>query len=93
MKIYIARDRAVFDDEAAENWARRHPETEIQYGKIHLFYEKPELDHKTGKWECARKAAEIKTYMFPEIRCEECAEFTGPDNVLEHEHYSGACHK
>ena len=90
MKIYIARDRATFEDEAQENATRRHPEIEIQYAKLHLFYEKPELDWRSGKWNCAREAAEIKSYMFPEIRCEECMEFTGPDGIREHEHYAGA---
>ena len=93
MKIYIARNRAVFSDEAEERHAKRHPETENQYGKLQLFYEKPELNHRTGMWECARAACEIKTYMFPNVRCEECAEFSGPDEVLEHEHYPGAIHK
>ena len=93
MKIYIARDRAVFEDEQQERFIHRHPEKENQYGRLHLFYEKPKLNHETGIWEQARDAAKIKNYMFPEIRCEECAEFTGPDSVPEHLHYPGACHK
>lgn len=92
MKIYIARDRAVFEDEAEENYVRRHPEIENQYGRLRLFYETPTFNHKTGVWEQARGAAEIKTYMFPQIRCEECAEFEGPGDIPEYPHYPGMFH-
>ena len=79
MKIYITRDRADYEDEQQENFVRKHPEKETKYGRIRLFYEKPELNRKTGVWECAREAAPIKNYMFPQIKCEECAEFVGPE--------------
>lgn len=79
MEIYIARDRAVFEDEQQENFVRRHPEKETEYGRIRLFYEKPTFNNKRGVWECAREAAPIKTYMFPNIKCEQCVEFTGPE--------------
>ena len=89
MKIYIARDRAVFEDEHQERFIRRHPEKENQYGKLRLFYEKPTLNHETGIWEQARGAAEIKNYMFPQIKCEECAEFEGPAETSNDIHYPG----
>lgn len=92
MKIYIARDRAIFEDEAQENAVRRHPENEVHYGKLRLFYEKPKLNRETGVWECAREAAEVKRYMFPDVHCEECMEFNGPDIISENEHYQGAMH-
>ena len=83
MKIYIARDRAVFDDEAQEHFIERHPEKETEYGRLRLFYEKPELNKKTGIWECAREAASIKKYMFPDIRCEGCAVFESPCDLTQ----------
>ncbi len=92
-KLYIARDRAVFEDEAEEEWVGRHPEIEHKYGRLRLFYEKPELDGKTGIWKGARTASEVKNYMFPEIRCEECMELTGKKSIQEHMHYPGAVHK
>lgn len=95
MKIYIARDRAIFEDEAQENAVRRHPETEVHYGKLRLFYEKPELNRKTGVWECAREAAEMKRYMFPEIHCEECMEFIdqASSSCLPYEPYPDEAHR
>ena len=93
MKIYIARDAATFEDEYQERFVGRHPEKETEYGRLRLFYEKPELNNRTGIWEGARTAGELKRYMFPEIRCKECMEFTGPANIPEHLHYPGALHK
>lgn len=93
MKIYIARDAATFEDEDQERFVGRHPEKETEFGRLRLFYEKPELNNRTGKWEGARTACEIKTYMFPEIHCKECMEFIGPANIPEHFHYPGALHK
>ena len=87
MKIYIARDRAVFEDEQQERFIHRHPEKENQYGRLRLFYEKPTFNHQTGVWEQARGAAEIKNYMFPQIKCEECAEFKGPSETTNDIHY------
>lgn len=89
MKIYIARDRAVFEDEQQERFIHRHPEKENQYGRLRLFYEKPTLNCQTGIWEQARGAAEIKNYMFPQIKCEECAEFEGPAETSNDTHYPG----
>lgn len=93
MKIYIARDAATFEDEDQERFVGRHPEKETEFGRLRLFYEKPEINNRTGVWEGARTACEIKTYMFPEIHCKECMEFTGPANIPEHLHYPGALHK
>ena len=89
MKIYIARDRAVFEDEQQERFVRRHPEKENQYGRLRLFYEKPIFNHQTGVWEQARGVAENKNYMFPQIKCEECAEFEGPAETTNNNHYPG----
>ena len=93
MKIYIARDAATFEDEDQERFVGRHPEKETEYGRLRLFYEKPEINNRTGIWEGARTACEIKAYMFPEIHCKECMEFSGPANIPEHHHYPGALHK
>lgn len=93
MKIYIARDAATFEDEDQERFVGRHPEKETEFGRLRLFYEKPELNNRTGEWEGARTAGELKRYMFPEIRCKECMEFTGPSNIPEHLHYPGALHE
>lgn len=92
MKIYIARDRAVFEDERQEGYVGRHPEIEHHYGRLRLFYEQPTLNPSTGIWEQARVATEIKSYMFPQIKCEECAEFHGLDNIPETNHYPGSVH-
>lgn len=91
-KLYIARDRAAFEDEAEEEWVSRHPEIEHTYGRLRLFYEKPELDGETGIWKGARTASEVKNYMFPELRCEECMELSGRKSIQEHMHYPGAVH-
>lgn len=92
-KLYIARDRAVFEDEAEEKWvSEQHPEIEHTYGQLRLFYEKPELDGETGIWKGARTASEVKNYMFPELRCEECMELSGRKSIQEHMHYPGAVH-
>lgn len=93
MKIYIARDAATFEDEDQERFVGRHPEKEAEYDRLRLFYEKPELNNRTGVWEGARTACEMKGYMFPEIHCKECMEFIGPANIPEHLHYPGALHK
>ena len=93
MKIYIARDAATFEDEYQKRFVGRHPEKETEFGRLRLFYEKPELNNRTGEWEGARTACDIKTYMFPEIHCRECMEFTGPANIPEHLHYPGALHE
>lgn len=83
MKIFIARDRAIFEDEAQENFIKRYPDKETEYGQLHLFYEKPEFNTKRGVWECAREAAQMKNYMFPNIKCEKCAVFEGPFELPE----------
>ena len=93
MKIYIARDRAVFEDEQQERFIHRHPEKENQYGRLRLFYEKPTFNGNTGKWEQARVATEIKNYMFPQIKCGECAVFEGLMEIPEEKHYPGAMHQ
>ena len=93
VEVYIARDAATFEDEDQERFVERHPEKETEYGRLQLFYEKPEINNRTGVWEGARTAGELKRYMFPEIHCRECMEFTGPANIPEHLHYPGALHE
>lgn len=84
MKIYVARDRAIFEDEAQENFIMRHPDKETEYGQLHLFYDKPEFNKERGVWECAREAAPMKNYMFPNIKCEKCAVFEGSFELPEY---------
>lgn len=83
MKIFVARDRAIFEDEYQERIVQRHPEKEVEYGQLHLFYDKPEFNRERGVWECAREAAPMKNYMFPNIKCEKCAVFEGPFELPE----------
>ena len=84
MKIFVARDRAIFEDEAQENFIERHPEKETEYGQLHLFYDKPEFNRERGVWECAREAAPMKNYMFPNIKCEKCVVFEGSFELPEY---------
>lgn len=72
LKLWIARDKAVIPEDM-EHYIERHPEDEIRYAKLHVFYDKP--IYKNGVWRCAREMNEVKNYMFPEIKSEECVEF------------------
>ena len=74
MKLWIARDRAIVPDDM-EHYIERHPEKEIDYAKLHIFYDKPEWDNRKGIWYCAREMCEVKNYMFPEIKMRQCVEF------------------
>ena len=71
--IYIARDNAMVPDDMA-HYIERHPEDEIQYAKLHIFYDTP-IWNASGYWGCAREMAEIPNYMFPEVKQGECLEF------------------
>lgn len=98
MKIWIARDLPTTDDEEfdLDHFLRRHPEKEFIYGKLHLFYDKPEFrDYGFGKgeWVCGRIASDIPSYMFPKIGCGECMEFSAPDNFPEYKRYKGVIMK
>ena len=72
MKLWIARDNSMVPEDM-EHYIERHPEDEIKYAKLHIFYDKPRWDGKS--WVCAREACEVKNYMFPEIEIGECVEF------------------
>lgn len=94
MNIWIARDGAHTDDEEfdLEHFLERHPEKEREFGALHLFYDKPTYNRpsfKHGRWEGGRVGTEIPSYMFPNIECGECLEFTAPDNFPEYLHWEG----
>ena len=72
MKFWIARDRAIIPDDM-EQYIERHPEKEIDYAKLHIFYDEPEWNN--GIWHCAREMCEVQNYMFPQIGIGECVEF------------------
>ena len=72
MKLWIARDRAIVPDDM-EHYVERHPEKEIEFAKLHIFYDTPTWNGKA--WHCAREMCEVKNYMFPEIKMRQCIEF------------------
>lgn len=72
LKLWIARDKAVIPVDM-QHYIERHPEGEIKYAKLHIFYDKPIW--RDGYWECSRELCEVKNYMFPEIKPGECIEF------------------
>ena len=66
-KMWLARDEAVLPNDF-----RVREEDTYRFGKLHLFYDTPLLEHEeeTHKqvWCCARKCCEIPSYMFPNIK-------------------------
>ena len=72
MKLWIARDNAQIPEDM-EHYIERHPEDEIRYAKLHIFYDEPKWNGKS--WECAREMCEVKNYMFPEVEIGQCVEF------------------
>ena len=76
--IYVARDNAVVPEDMV-HYIERHPEKEIEFAKLHIFYDTPIWNSNgmscQGHWECARQMAEVPNYMFPEIKQGECLEF------------------
>ena len=72
MKLWIARDSAIIPDDM-EHFIERHPEKEIDYAKLHIFYDTPKWDGRT--WYGAREICEVQNYMFPQIGVGECVEF------------------
>ena len=56
-----------------ENIDTLSPEKEIEFAKLHIFYDTPTWNGKA--WYCAREMCEVQNYMFPEIKCGECFEF------------------
>lgn len=74
--IWIARDDAKVPEDV-QHFVERHPEKITEYGKLHIFYEKPLGRNSKGEWVGARDMVEnAKDYMFPEIKCGECKPFT-----------------
>lgn len=76
MKLWIARDEAVVPEDM-EHFIERHPEKEIEFAKLHIFYDKPYWSGCDGKWYGARDMCEVPNYMFPEIKIGDCVEFSG----------------
>ena len=72
MKLWIARDYSIIPDDM-EHYIERHPEDEIKYAKLHIFYDTPIWNRKA--WHCAREMCEVENYMFPEIKMGQCVEF------------------
>lgn len=73
MKLWIARDNAIIPDDI-EHYIERHPEDEIRFAKLHIFYDTPYWNGEA--WVYAREMCEVKNYMFPEIKMGECVEFS-----------------
>lgn len=65
-KIWIARDQNETDEDG----------NIIKPGKLHAFYDTPELsvdfDSSIFKWTCARKMFEIPSFMYPNVKEMEC---------------------
>ena len=76
MKIWIARDNAIVPEDM-EHYIEKHPEEEIRYAKLSIFYDMPTWDGKN--WNYSRKICEIDSYMLPEIGCGECFEFNSTE--------------
>ena len=83
MKLWIARDNAIIPDDM-EHFIERYPEKEIEYAKLHIFYDKPIWvgNYFGGSWQCAREMCEISNYMFPEIKMGQCVEFNSKEHEL-----------
>lgn len=76
MKLYIARDEGIYDDDY--NY--------VKPGKLHLFYDTPipyyDDETKTHKFGTARVVAEIPTYMYPDVHEGECYEIHFDNNNI-----------
>ena len=81
MKLWIARDYSIIPDDM-EHYIERHPEDEIKYAKLHIFYDTPMWNGKA--WHCAREMCEVENYMFPEIEMGQCVEFNSITLVSWH---------
>lgn len=68
LTVYIARDERTYKKEDSD-----HLEL---YGKLHVFYDTPQWNYNSCKWELARQiGGEIPGYMFPDIKEHECRKF------------------
>lgn len=84
LSLWIARDDSVIPDDM-EHYIEMHPEEEIRFAKLHIFYDTPILEYNydwyNGKprysWKNARIMTEVPSYMFPEIKMQTCVKFTG----------------
>ena len=77
MKLWIGRDNAIVPEDM-EHYIERHPEDEIRYAKLHIFYDKPIWCGNSwsgNHWGCAREMCQVENYMFPEIKMGELVEF------------------
>lgn len=85
-KLWIARDEAVFEDSNEREYILDYKQDcELLYGELNIFYDKPELgrdNNGNNVWINARKIATIPSYMFPEIKCEQCAAFV-PKEIID----------
>lgn len=79
MKLWIGRDSSNIPEDM-EHYIERHPEDEIRYAKLHIFYDKPFWEE--NKWSGAREMCEVKNYMFPEIGIGELVEFESNKELL-----------
>lgn len=80
MKIWIGRDESIIPEDMV-HYIERHPEDEIRFAKLHIFYDPPTWSGKY--WECAREMCEVKNYMFPEIEMGQCVEFQSVIKKIE----------
>ena len=69
MKLWIARDNAIIPDDM-EHFIERHPEKEIEYAKLHIFYDKPiwEGNYFGGSWKYARECYYMFQYPIDQIK-------------------------
>lgn len=86
-KLWIARDEATFEDSNEREYYIEHKDENILNlkGELNIFYDKPLLDcNENGEhiWTHARKIASLPSYMFPEIKCEQCAVFV-PKEIID----------
>ena len=86
--VYIARDDSVIPEDL-EHAIERHPEREVEFAKLHIFYDTPQLEYNpdwyNGKpryeWKNARIIAEVPSYMFPDIKPKQMCVLTGSINI------------
>ena len=76
MKLWIARDNSVVPEDM-KHFIERHPEKEIEYADLNVFYDEPIWDN--GSWGCARRTGKSNNYMFPEIKPGQCVEFNSKE--------------
>lgn len=73
MELWIGRDNPIIPEDM-EHYIERHPEDEIRYAKLHIFYDEPIWNRRDECWCGAREMCEVKNYMFPEVEMGQCVE-------------------